>query len=128
MKAALVILAMVVLAAVAVDQLGDLTQTRSDRRIPGSRSEVILRVETRQPFKTSAESAAALWGACSGTVGHRLEPPGLVPAGENMFRLTVAPSLGSHARRRLRGCLDDTTLDRVIGRVTSIRTLAPPTP
>jgi len=127
MKTALVVLAMVVVAAVGVDQLGDLTQTRSDPYVRGSRSEVTLEVKTRQPFKAPAESAVALWGACAGTVGHRLQAPGVEQAGANTFRLTVKPALGPHARSRLRGCLHDTTIDRVVGRVTSIKMLAPPT-
>jgi hypothetical protein len=36
--------------------------------------------------------------------------------------MTVTPALGEHGRKRFEGCLEDVTLDRVIGHVTDIRT------
>ena len=123
MKTVVVVLALGLLGALAIDQLGDLTQTRHDAYVRGSRSEVVLHVRTRQPFKSTAESASALWGACAGTIGHRMLPPGIVDAGADTFRVVVTPALGTHARQRLRGCLKDTTLDRVKGNVASITEL-----
>ena len=35
--------------------------------------------------------------------------------------MTITPALGEHGRKRLEGCLEDVTLDRVIGHVTDVR-------
>lgn len=118
-----VILAVGAAAAAGVDALADLTQTRPDVHRAGTRSEVVMTVRTRQPFRTPHESAQALWGACQGTVGHELLDPGVVPTAGGQFRFVVRPALGTHARDRLTGCIEDTTLDRVKGHVVSIREL-----
>src|SRR2546423_1216579 len=112
MKTALTLAVLAAAIAVGLDQLADATQTRDDRYRPGSRSEIVLVVHTRQPFRTPAQSADAVWGACQGTIGHRLLPPGLTEATPGQFHFVVTPSLGRHARQRLRGCIEDTTLDR----------------
>src|SRR5688572_9129160 len=120
MRTVVIVVVLGLFGAFAVDQLGDLTQTRNDAYVRGSRSEIVLEVHTRQPSKTAAESASALWGACAGTVVHHLQPPGVVDTGDGRFRIVVSPALGTHARQRLRGCLDDVTLDRVKAHVSSI--------
>ncbi len=126
MKRTVLLLLAAVALAVGIDALADLTQDRPDRVVPGSRSEVVLDVDSRDRGGSALLSAQGLWGACQGTVRHRLVEPGVVQLSEGRFRLQTEPSLGEHSWRRLQGCLEDTTLDRVKAHVVSKRDLAPP--
>ncbi len=129
MKRALVILVVAVAVSVGVDALADLTQDRPDRVLPGTRSEILLQVASRDRGGSALLSAQGLWGACQGTVRHRLAEPGLVEVSDGRFRLVTEPALGEHSWRRLQGCLEDTTLDKVKGHVVSKRDIGPaPTP
>lgn len=119
MKQAAVILALAVLGAIALDVIGDKTQTRPDVVRVGSTSEVILELRSKMA-RDRQITAQGLWGACQGTTNSRLVEPGVVRLSESRFRLLLAPELGHHARTRLTGCLEDATLDRVIGNVISI--------
>ncbi len=106
-----------------IDVLADLTQDRPDRVLPGSRSEVVLEVDSRDRTGSELLSAQGLWGACQGTVRQRLVEPGVVQLADGNFLLTTAPALGEHAWRRLQGCLEDATLDRAQGLVVDLRTV-----
>jgi hypothetical protein len=120
------VLFLLLVGAVSVEELGDLTQTRSDHVAAGSRSEIVLEVHTRDYHQPDGDAARNLWAACSGTTNHRLVgDDAFVPAGDHAVRFSVAPGLGEHARRRLVGCLDDTTLDRIKGNVVSVRMVNP---
>ncbi len=118
-----------VIAAVAVvagiDALADMTQDRPDRVLPGSRSEIVLEVSARDRTGSDLLAAQGLWGACQGNVWQRLAEPGVVEVGDGRFRLTTEPAVGEHSWRRLQGCLEDATLDRVKGHVVSKRDLPP---
>ncbi|MDQ4098497.1 MAG: hypothetical protein M3144_11605 [Actinomycetota bacterium] len=125
-----VLLAVLFAAAVAgVDWLGDLTQDRPDRVSSGSRTEVVLDVRVRHDrAPANLATAQGLWGACQNTVRQRLAAPGLVDLGGGRFRAVTEPAIGEHAWRRLQGCLEDMTIDRVRGEVVAKRnfTAAPP--
>ena len=117
-----------VAAALLIDAMGDLTQTRPDQPRPGSQSEIVLAVEARGRQRTPLYASESLWGACRGTVSQRLAAPGVVEVEPGRVRLVTEPALGNHAWRRLRGCLEDTTLDLVKARVVSKRDLPAPSP
>jgi hypothetical protein len=120
------VLFLLVVGAVTVEELGDLTQTRSDPVDPQSRSEIVLEVHTRRYHQPADDAARNLWAACSGTTTRRLvADPGFVPVGDDQVRFSVAPGLGEHAKRRLVGCLQDTTIDRIKGNVESVRLINP---
>jgi hypothetical protein len=118
-KRAVVILVLALIGAVAVDMIGDATQTRPDVVRPGSTSEVVFSLRTKMD-RDRQMTANALWGACQGTVDSRVVDPGVVRLDESRFRITLAPELGHHARTRLTGCIEDATLDRVIANVHRI--------
>jgi len=108
-----------VLAVVAsVVALADATQNRPDAALPGSVTTVSFTVSTtRLARRGDPAAAAALWAVCSATV------PGTVSAAEadgDAWKATVEPAIGEHGQKRLVGCLEDLTLDRVIGRVLDI--------
>ena len=125
MKRALLAVLAVAGLVMGIDVLADLTQDRPDHVLPGSRSEVLLEVDSRDRTGSELLSAQGLWGACQGTVYQKLAEPGVTQVAEGQFRLLTEPALGEHAWRRLQGCLEDATLDRVKARVLSKRDLAP---
>lgn len=125
MKRAVIAVVAVAATVMGIDFLADLTQDRPDRVVPGSRSEVVLEVRSRDRTGSDLMSAQGLWGACQGTVYQRLAEPGVTEVGDGRFRLQTEPALGEHAWRRLQGCLEDATLDRVKGHVVSKRDMAP---
>lgn len=128
MRAVVVGLVVLGLAYVAIDVLADATQTRPDFEHPASRSEVIFRVGTRQHGRRPRLAAEGLWLHCQGaTTGRRLIGDELEQVGDDTFRAVIQPALGTHAERRLRGCLEDVTVDRVKGRVVVIREIESPT-
>jgi hypothetical protein len=121
-----IVLFLLVVGAVSVEELGDLTQTRPDHVDPQSRSEIVLEVDTNGYHQPADDAARNLWAACSGTTTRRLvADPGFVPVSDDAVRFSVAPGLGEHARQRLVGCLQDTTLDRIKGNVESVRLINP---
>lgn len=113
MRKALVILLVAVLAAAVVDALRDRTQNRPDEASPGTRSLVTFDVDTYDAKQPIAEATRALWYACNQTVANRLVALRIGEGGSAVA--TVEPSLGHHERKRLTGCLNDATIDRVRG-------------
>lgn len=113
---------LIIVAAVVVDLLGDLTQTRPDHVPPGAATEVVYQVVLRDEDdrRPMLQWAQGLWGACQGTIERRTGPMDVTVSGHTA-RVVVAPSLGTHARTRLRGCLEDATLDRMRGDVVAMR-------
>jgi hypothetical protein len=75
-------------------------------------------VDTYDAQQAIGESARALWYACNQTVGNRLVALRIGDGGSAVA--TVSPSLGTHERKRLTGCLQDATMDRVRGDVLGI--------
>ena len=113
--------AVLVVGSVAVDQLADLTQTRPDHPVADS-MEIVFDVSTRNPRRPALQAAQGLWGACQGTI-YRGTGAGDVAVDGQRARVVVHPALGDHGRRRLRGCLEDVTVDRVKAHVVHMREL-----
>jgi hypothetical protein len=128
MKRTLLLLAAAIAVSMGVDALADLTQDRPDRVLPGTRSEIVLDVQSHDRGGSALLSAQGLWGACQGTVRHRLAEPGVTEVADGRFRLVTVPALGEHSWRRLQGCLEDTTLDKVKAHVVSKRDISPEVP
>lgn len=125
MKRLLLWLGLAVVVAVGVDALGDLTQDRPDRVVPGSHSEIVLEVTTRSG-EAPAAAARRLWAACERTVSNRLAEAGLVERDDGRFLAVTEPAVGPRSWRRLKGCLEDLTLDRVKATVVSKQDVLPP--
>jgi hypothetical protein len=121
-----VVVVLIALGVLLVQDIGDLTQSRADHVEPGSRSEIVLAVDTRGYQQPDEDAARNLWAACAGTMTHRLvADSAFVPVGSGEVRFSVEPGLGPNARRKLVGCLEDTTLDRVKGNVQSVELINP---
>jgi hypothetical protein len=120
----LAVLAVAVLGAIGIFGLAELTQNRPDPVEAGSATVVTFDVDTRDYQRGDDAAAQALWAVCSATVGGDVSAPpaparGAVDAG---YTVTISPAIGDNGRKRLVGCLEDATLDRVMGHVQAITT------
>ena len=119
-KQALITIAVAALLSVTVDALGDLTQNRPDRALPGTSSTMVVEIHTRTADSSSVKTATRLWAACAGTVPAYIDTPKIAALGRGKALIVTQPALGEHTQRRLSGCLSDTTLDEVVARVLSV--------
>jgi hypothetical protein len=71
----------------------------------------------------TALAAQQLWERCRDATSVPLRGGGLVPLGESRYNATIAPALSEHDEHRLRGCLEDTHVDRVLLTVVEITAL-----
>ena len=126
MKRLVVVVLAVAGLAAGLDVLADLTQDRPDKIPAGSRSEIVLDVRHRSTEPAEVRSAQGLWGACQGTVWQRITDPGVVELAGGRFLVTTSPAVGEYAWRRLQGCLEDMTVDRVRAEVVSKRDVQAP--
>jgi hypothetical protein len=126
MRRVLLALLLVVAGVKAVDLLGDMTQTRPDTIVPGSHSEVLLEVRGRRYKHDIDAGARHLVAACAGTTRSVVrEDPGVVEVEPGVYRFDMEPGLGTHNRRKLVGCLEDFTLDRLQADVVAVEHIAP---
>jgi len=121
MKRAALVLAAVVAVVAGLDVLADLTQARPDRVPRDSRTEIVLDVRHRSTGPAELRTVEGLWGACQDTVWQQLVDPGVIGIGDGRFLLSTSPAVGEHAWRKLQGCLEDMTVDRVRAHVVSKR-------
>jgi hypothetical protein len=125
MKRLLLVVAVVAVVGVAVDILGDMTQTRPDEVNEDAVTEVIMHVdEDRFGFGRDA-AADALWAVCWAQTSSRMTGDGRLEAlGDGRYRAVLQPAVGHHDERQLVGCLEDLTVDRVLADVETFRTYA----
>ena len=120
----LAVLAVAILGAIGIVGLAELTQNRPDAVEEGSATVVSFDVDTHDYQRGDDAAALALWAVCSATVGGDVSgvpapARGAVDAG---YTVTISPAIGENGRKRLAGCLEDATLDRVMGHVQAINT------
>lgn len=111
-----------VLAVAGVVALRDATLSTHQPVAPGSRIELVLRIEARggEAGQTDVEAASALISMCRLEVSS--DPVGQPRAlGEGRFTVVLTPSMDLTDQRQFRGCLEDWTLDHVRADVESLR-------
>jgi hypothetical protein len=121
---ALAVLVVAVLGTLGIIGLAELTQNRPDPVEPGSATVVNFDVDTRDYQRGDGAAAQALWAVCSATVGGEVSGVS-APARDTVddgYTVRISPAVGENGRKRLLGCLEDATLDRVMGHVRSIAT------
>lgn len=123
MRVLQVLMAAVVLGA-GVYGLAEATQNRSDPFYAGQVSELTLRVRTKEGYDRH-QAAQGLWAQCRHTVRSRNLAGPIVPVAAGRFQLVVTPAIGTHATRRLVGCLEDATTPGVSGEVVDGPTRRP---
>jgi hypothetical protein len=113
MKKGLGILAVLAGTVTGVVALAEATQNRPDPIRSGTTT-VEWSVRTKDVDVDLA--AVGLWAVCRNTISGLGDPtPIAVDAIQNRYAAAVTPRLGHNARRRLQGCLEDATIDRVNG-------------
>ncbi|UPZ31883.1 hypothetical protein MUK60_31310 [Streptomyces sp. LRE541] len=103
------------LLAALVVGLADLTQTREEEASDSEATSLLLRVDMRGANMTAERQSLAarqLWERCRDSTSVPLNRASLGELGDGLFAGVVRPALGDHDRMRLRGCLEDTGLDR----------------
>jgi hypothetical protein len=106
-----------VLTVLGVTSLADLTQNRPDAVVEGSSTTIAFDVATRRYSGSELLAAQSLWAVCQSTVGG--DKTAVTEVGDH-FTVTVSPGFGENGRKRLTGCIEDATVDRVMGRVMSL--------
>ncbi|MGW1951762.1 hypothetical protein ACWCPI_03215 [Streptomyces sp. NPDC001920] len=105
----------VALLATLVVGLADLTQTRKGEANGHEATSVLLRVDLREPHVSAEGKALAarqIWESCRHSTSAPLLRAPLGDLGNGMFAGVVRPALRDHDVMRLRGCLEDATLER----------------
>jgi len=125
LRGTLTIGALTILAVASLDVLADATQTRPDAVAAGQMTVIDLDVHHKRE-RPPVQTAEALWGGATMVVPRSTQLVSLTQISEDRVRLVVTPALGTHARRRLRGALEDAVIDNVGARVVSMRTVDRP--
>jgi len=108
---------LVVVGVIGVDTLADLTQSRPDALADDSTTVIAFDVGTRGYNGTDLDAARALWAVCAASVSGAATGP---TAGGDGYAVSISPAVGTTGSKRLVGCLEDGTLDRVQGHVESM--------
>ena len=98
--------------------MAELTQNRPDVVRAGHDDDRrLLRVDPRLPAGRAGGGGRALGGVRGDRRRHASPVP--EPVGD-AWRVTIEPAIGEHGENRLVGCLEDVTIDRVVGQVLSL--------
>lgn len=112
--------------AAGIDLVADATQTRPDRLDRGATTIIDLRFRGERALGDPTRHAADLVQFCASQTFLREIPAlavvDLAPAGA---RVVLGADLGERGTIRFRGCLEDTTLDRIQASVESVSELPP---
>jgi hypothetical protein len=112
------------LGVAGIDVLADATQTRPDATLPGSTTVIELEIHHNRD-RPVMQSASALWGIGSMVIPRNTDLLSLVAVAPDRVRLVLSPALGTHARQRFVGAVEDAVIDNVVARVVSVRSTAP---
>jgi hypothetical protein len=80
---------------------------------------VVFTVDGKRFHHGSDLAASTLWNTCVSTLSWA-DTSDPVRQADGSYRAELRPSVPSDTQRRLRGCLEDLTLDRIKGSVTTI--------
>lgn len=112
-----VILAMLVTAALAFFGFQLLEETTEYHGGDGKAAQTTVTFDVKiKRYHSVDVAASALWATCTGNIGwNDIVPP--VRQSDGTFVAALRPSLTADTKRRLKGCLNEATLDRVQGHV-----------
>jgi hypothetical protein len=127
MRALFGLVAVGIVSVLGVIALADATKFEGQTEGAGS-TQVVFSVDTKNYHHPEQDAARALWYACVSAVSwdESTSPRPLgdgVDSADGEYTAAVSPALGEDSRRRLRGCLEDATVDRISARVRSIETV-----
>lgn len=113
--------------AAGIDFVADRTQTRPDALAVGVETHIELQLYGEVVANDPERAFGHLWSLCTGPDVFRLRelPVPVVEHGPHgRFLVEIPAHVGEHAMARLRGCLNDTTLDKVRSRVMRVELTA----
>ena len=114
------LVATAVALTIGIVAVREATQNRPDAIVDGSISVLDFDVAVHGYRRGEPAAATALWLVCSATVRGEVstvpEPVG------GHWRVQITPAIGEHGAARLVGCVEDVTIDRVVGDVLTLRT------
>jgi hypothetical protein len=99
--------------AAGIDELADATQSRPDPVRAGVHTVVELELHGELAQSAPARVASSLWHVCEGALRRDLPEPVVTVLGGTRVQLALPVDIGTHALRRLHGCLEDAAFDRV---------------
>jgi len=111
---------LVVVAVASVIALAGATQSRPDVIREGTSSEITLQIFGDSHISPTS-AGVRLWEACSGTVPRAVDARSFDGSGMTSVTIGLAPAVGPNGERRLRGCLEDATLDKIQAAVVGVR-------
>lgn len=117
MKALLIALVLIVLGAAGVRALQETTQYQG-RAGSAGRTTFTFHVSQKNNSHPTTLAATSLWDVCVVVRGWQqvVEPEAV---GSGNYRAALIPSVASDERRRITGCIDDLSLERIRGHVVS---------
>ena len=127
-RAGFVLAAAAVAGGVAggIDVLADATQTRPDQLVRDTTTVIDLELRGARAAADPTRHASDLVRACASQSFVREIPQiAVLDLGATGARVLVAADLGDHGAARLRGCLEDTTLERIQASVVNLTELPP---
>ncbi|MFE1443918.1 hypothetical protein [Streptomyces sp. NPDC058739] len=104
------------LLAALIVGLADLTQTRAEPHDPSEATSVLVRLDVRNQNMTAERRSLAarqMWEGCRGSTYVALHKATFGNLGDGLYAGVVRPALTENDRLRLRGCLEDASLERV---------------
>jgi hypothetical protein len=107
----------------SIDAVRDATQSRPEPAVSGMTSELVLSVSHRDGGPSALATTRALWGYCQSTLTRQMSSS-VTPLGADRTRLELTPGLGPQVHRRVLGCLEDLTVQRVRAQVVSSKLTA----
>jgi hypothetical protein len=121
------LLAVALTAALAVGGLARLTQNRPDPPQPAHVATLVLQVAHRRDPQRASMLVATVWQRCvTNVLGADAASSELLALGHDRYTALLHPAPGPIATRRLQGCLQDTTTDRIQLQVLTVAGVAPP--
>lgn len=113
---AIAVLALVV----GVEMTRRVTQSNEAENTAAGTTSIVLDVRS-SPTRDATDTATVLWSVCARQLDEAPAITAIATAGR-LVAFKVDRSLGRTAQRRVMGCLEDFTLDRVVAEVVDLRT------
>lgn len=104
----------------AVDFVADRTQSRPDARVSGATTEIELELRGEVASRNPQRAFEHLWAVCTGPDVFRmrtLPDPDVAHRSAGYVHVRLQTDVGANGMERLRGCLNDATIDKVQARV-----------
>lgn len=111
------------LAAAGTEWLADSLQTRPDLHREQISTRIGVELRGARSTRWPDQAAATLWGTCSHVLHGTVGDAAIRDVGGGKIEIIVPMYIGSNAESRVRGCLQDTVVDRVQATVLAVEAI-----